>query len=85
MKKVISILAAMALFMTSALAQNLMVGAAKVDVTPSEKDLVRSTDSIRGKLYVKAVYISNGRVYQDFLIKDRRSCRELHHYGNPYT
>ncbi|MBQ6577914.1 MAG: hypothetical protein IJL91_09230, partial [Bacteroidales bacterium] len=53
-------IAALALLSVSALAQNLKVGAAKVDVTPSVSDLVRSTDSIRGKLYVKAVYISNG-------------------------
>ena len=60
MKRIFAIIAALALLSVSALAQNLKVGAAKVDVTPSVSDLVRSTDSIRGKLYVKAVYISNG-------------------------
>ena len=80
MKKVITILAAMALFMTSALAQNLMVGAAKVDVTPSEKDLARPTDSIRGKLYVKAVYISNGTNSAVFAAMDYGGAHGLDEY-----
>ncbi len=38
----------------------LKVGAAKVDITPNQSDLKSSTDIIRGKLYVRAIYIDNG-------------------------
>ena len=38
----------------------LKVGAAKVDITPKESDLKSSTDIIRDKLYVRAIYINNG-------------------------
>lgn len=38
----------------------LKVGAAKVDITPSESDLKISTDIIRGKLFVRAIFIDDG-------------------------
>ena len=41
-------------------AQTFVAGAAKVDVTPSVSDLQHSTDIIRGKLYVRAIYASDG-------------------------
>lgn len=38
----------------------LQVGAAKVDITPAESDLAQPTDIIRGKLYVRAIYMTDG-------------------------
>lgn len=41
-------------------AQTFVAGAAKVDVTPSVSDLQHASDIIRGKLYVRAIYASDG-------------------------
>ena len=38
----------------------LKVGAAKVDITPSQSDLKISTDVIRDKLFVRAIFINDG-------------------------
>lgn len=45
----------------SASAQSFVAGGAKVDITPSVSDLQRPSDIIRGKLYVRAIYASDGR------------------------
>ena len=37
-----------------------MAGAAKVDITPKESDLINKTDIIRDKIQVKAVYMTDG-------------------------
>lgn len=60
MKKIIITIIALALVMTGAKAQQLVAGAARVDITPSESELLHSTDVIRGKLYVRAIYVSDG-------------------------
>ena len=41
-------------------AQDFMAGAAKVDITPKESDLINKTDIIRDKIQVKAVYMTDG-------------------------
>ena len=46
---------------TGAFAQQLVAGAAKVDITPKESDLIYSSDIIRGKLYVRTIYVSDGQ------------------------
>ena len=46
---------------SSASAQSFVAGGAKVDITPSVSDLQRPSDIIRGKLYVRAIYASDGR------------------------
>lgn len=60
MKKIVSLLAILCLAAGIASAQQLVAGAAKVDITPKESDLARSSDIIRGKLYVRAIYVSDG-------------------------
>ena len=45
----------------SASVQSFVAGGAKVDITPSVSDLQRPSDIIRGKLYVRAIYASDGR------------------------
>ena len=61
MKKILATLLTLALTLTAASAQQLVAGAAKVDITPSESDLLHPTDIIRGKLYVRTIYVSDGR------------------------
>ena len=60
MKRIISLILALGLVVSTAYAQQLVAGAAKVDVTPSEKDLLHDTDIIRGTLNVRALYLSDG-------------------------
>ncbi|MBQ8070357.1 MAG: neutral/alkaline non-lysosomal ceramidase N-terminal domain-containing protein [Bacteroidales bacterium] len=61
MKKIFALLTVLALAAFSANAQQLMAGAAKVDVTPAESDLKNPTDIIRGRLYVRALYVTDGK------------------------
>ena len=61
MKKIVSLLAIVCLSAGIASAQQLVAGAAKVDITPKESDLINETDIIRGKLYVRAIYVSDGK------------------------
>ena len=61
MKKISVTLLALLLAVCSASAQQLVAGAAKVDITPKESELVNETDIIRGKLYVRAIYVSDGK------------------------
>ena len=61
MKKILATLLTLALTLTAASAQQLVAGAAKVDITPSESDLLHPTDIIRGKLYVRTIYVSDGQ------------------------
>ena len=61
MKRILTLVFALALSVMAASAQQLVAGAAKVDITPKESDLVRSSDIIRGKLYVRAIYVSDGQ------------------------
>ncbi|MBQ3882694.1 MAG: neutral/alkaline non-lysosomal ceramidase N-terminal domain-containing protein [Bacteroidales bacterium] len=61
MKRIVTLLIVLALGIFSANAQQLKVGAAKIDVTPSESDLQNPTDIIRGKLYVRVLYITDGK------------------------
>ena len=60
MKRILSLVLALSLAATGAYAQQLVASAAKVDVTPSESDLLRPIDSIRGTLNVRALYVSDG-------------------------
>lgn len=60
MKRFLTLLMTLGMAVSAAHAQQLMAGAAKVDVTPSERDLLKPTDSIRGKLFVRALYITDG-------------------------
>ncbi len=60
MKKVITLIFALALITSIASAQNLQVGAAKVEITPKASELPVSTNTIRDHLYVRAIYISDG-------------------------
>lgn len=61
MKRILVSLLAFAMALSTASAQQLVAGAAKVDVTPLESELVNDTDMIRGKLYVRAIYVSDGK------------------------
>lgn len=61
MKKTLITLLTLLLTVAGASAQQLVAGAAKVDITPKESDLQRSSDIIRGKLYVRAIYVSDGQ------------------------
>ena len=60
MKRILTLLALLALPVLAS-AQQLVAGGAKVDITPSQSDLVNATDIIRGKLYVRAIYASDGK------------------------
>ena len=60
MKKTLISLFALFLAVAGASAQQLVAGAAKVDITPKESELARPTDIIRGNLYVRAIYVSDG-------------------------
>lgn len=60
MKKILTLSIAVLLACASAFAQKVQVGAAKVDITPTKEQLKLSIDSIRGKLYVKAIYVTDG-------------------------
>ena len=61
MKKILTAILMLVVTLNAAVAQQLVAGAAKVDITPSESDLLHSTDIIRGKLYVRTIYVSDGR------------------------
>jgi len=60
MKRFLTIAVAILLTLSSAFAQKVQVGAAKVDITPTKDQLKLPIDGIRGKLYVKAIYITDG-------------------------
>ena len=60
MKRILSLIFSLGLAVSAAYAQQLVAGAAKVDVTPSVSELVRDTDIIRGTLNVRALYLSDG-------------------------
>ena len=60
MKKLILFTVAFLTICIGCNARQLMVGAAKVDITPTEADLMHPTDIIRGRLYVRAIYLSDG-------------------------
>lgn len=61
MKKILTAILMLVVTLNAAVAQQLVAGAAKVDITPSESDLQHPTDIIRGKLYVRTIYVSDGR------------------------
>ena len=61
MKKILVTLLTLVLTLTAGSAQQLVAGAAKVDITPSESDLLHATDIIRGKLFVRTIYVSDGQ------------------------
>lgn len=61
MKRILTLLSVLCLMAGTASARQLVAGAAKVDITPKESDLQRPSDIIRGKLYVRAIYISDGQ------------------------
>ena len=60
MKRILSISIALLLACASLSAQQLMVGAGKVEITPKESELQKETDTIRGHLYLRAIYITDG-------------------------
>lgn len=61
MKRIITLFAVIVLTAVPASARQLLAGAAKVDITPAKSDLVRPSDIIRGKLYVRTIYVSDGQ------------------------
>ena len=60
MKRILSLISVLFVAAGVASAQQLVAGAAKVNITPKESDLLRSSDIIRGNLYVRAIYVSDG-------------------------
>jgi len=60
MKRIVLTIILLCAGLACAYAQQLVAGGAKVDITPSTSDLQRSSDIIRGKLYVRAIYASDG-------------------------
>ena len=59
MKKTLTIAFAL-LLSIGAYAQEFKAGAAKVDITPRQEQVVNKTDIIRDKIQVKAIYMTDG-------------------------
>ncbi len=57
---ILSLVTCISGFSQSLLQGKLEVGAAKVDITPDESELATPTDIIRGKLYVRAIFLTDG-------------------------
>jgi neutral ceramidase len=60
MKKTVNLIVLLSLVSLNIFAQKLQVGAAKVDITPDPSELAQPTDTIRDRLYVRAIYIYDG-------------------------
>lgn len=76
MKRIICILIALSLAAVAAQAQSLVAGAAKVDITPKQSDLQFASDIIRGRLYVRAIYASDGHSATALVAMDTH-CHDL--------
>jgi neutral ceramidase len=58
---ILALAAALACFAQGGQAQTLKVGAAKVDVTPAQSDLPKTTLGILDRIYTRAIVIDNGK------------------------
>lgn len=76
MKRILLFVLTLALASATASAQQFVAGAAKVDITPKQSDLQFASDIIRGKLYVRAIYASDGQSATALVAMDTH-CHDL--------
>ena len=70
MKKILTAILMLVVTLNAAVAQQLVAGAAKVDITPSESDLLHSTDIISGKLFKERSFTFLKRKHGSFFCKN---------------